>query len=109
MAMRAWLDSAMECPMPRLIYAAWFRDTALLPEDEDSEWVACIAIEADSEQAAQEWGDHLAKAMCGRHPEQEFLSSEVSAVDDPMYADTDVDGLPHVRCGEDVTDEEVGW
>ena len=95
--------------MRRFVYAAWFRDMTLQSEDEDCEWVACFEIEADLERAAQQWGDYLAKAMCGRRPDQEFLSSEVRTIGDPMYADTDLEALPKVQFGQDLTDEEIGW
>jgi hypothetical protein len=43
-------------------YVVWIRDLRFPPDDQDYEWPAVFAIEADTAEAAQVWGDHLAHA-----------------------------------------------
>lgn len=40
--------------MANWLYHVWFRDNNLDPKEEDYEWVACIAIEANTQDNAKE-------------------------------------------------------
>lgn len=95
--------------MEKFIYAVWFRDTNMLPDEEDYEWVACIAIEAANMKEAQEWGDHLSKNMTTRNSNEIFLWSEVGKPEDPLYVGTDVSRLPSIKYGEEASDKFIGW
>jgi hypothetical protein len=50
----------------RFEYVVWFRDLRLAPNDEDYEWPAVFAIDADTPDSARAWGDHLAHAYAAR-------------------------------------------
>ena len=86
-------------------YAVWFRDTTLKPEDQDHEWVACIAIEAESADKALEWGDHLARGMTDRNPTEAFLRSSVS----DLGTGTGATPRAKITFGTEATDLEIGW
>ena len=91
------------------MYVAWFRDESLDPNQEDHEWVACIVVRAGTPREAQEWGDHLARSMCQRNPEQRFLSSDVHLRSNLKYTEADWAAGPTVSYGEVATDEALGW
>lgn len=93
----------------RWVYTAWFRDSLATPEDEDREWVACILIEASSESDAHAWGDHLARSMCSRITNEEFVGSEVRSPDDRTYMNVAIEDLPTVAYGVEASDEQIGW
>jgi len=57
------------------LYTVWLRDSSESQDSQDFEFPACILIEAPSERAAIEWGDHLANSLCTRRPEIGFLRS----------------------------------
>jgi hypothetical protein len=95
--------------MGQYVYAGWFKDNVSDPGDQDHEWVACLLIEAETVADAQAWGDHLAKRMCARRTNEEFLWSEVRTPDDTLYVGTDISGLPVVQYGVEETDEQIGW
>jgi hypothetical protein len=89
--------------MTDYLYVAGFRDHTLIPSDEDYEWPACLRVAAADGAAALAWGDHLAARYCGSRAECEFLRS---------YLDPDAIGieqLPRVACGEEASDEFIGW
>jgi hypothetical protein len=82
-------------------YVVWFRSPALPTEDRDSEWPACFLVEAESPEAAREWGDRLARSRAARASEL-FLSSRI----EPSTGDQ---RLPTVRAGEEASDQLIGW
>jgi hypothetical protein len=60
------------------VYAAWFRNPDVPPDDQDYDWVAVIVIKADSPEKAKQWGDHLALRGCAAaNCRNQFLWSEV--------------------------------
>jgi hypothetical protein len=52
----------------RLAYTVWFRNLQMEPDEQDCEWVAVFLVEAGTEEAAQSWGDLLAKSCAFRNP-----------------------------------------
>ena len=95
--------------MEQFMYVAWIRDTRFPPEDQDSEWVACIVIRAASAADAQEWGDHLAKRKCSGNDQEVFMWSEVHMRDNPTYSEEMWSSVPEVAYGEEATDKHIGW
>jgi hypothetical protein len=92
------------------IYAAWFQDTQAEPDDEDREWVAVMAISADSAEKAKEWGDHLARKRSARYGEDIFLCSDVHLPTDARYGNnTNWNFVPRISYGEETDDEYMGW
>jgi hypothetical protein len=98
-------EYVVNAPMPLYAYAVWFRDLTMLPDDQDYEWVACIAIEAPTESEAQSWGDHLAHRRSQGATDAVFLHSSVKPI---VKYDVRRDG-PLVSAGMDVSDEVIGW
>jgi len=91
--------------MTSYLYVAWFRDTSMLPDDQDYEWPACIWILATSDTGAIMWGDHLGMRYAARKPTQLFLGSYLDL-------DTEFDSqgdTPVVRFGEYASNEVIGW
>lgn len=88
--------------MRAYVYVVWFRDLDAWPEDQDREWAAMIAIEAESAAAAQSWGDRLARERQRRRPRDVFLWSKIDDDDDPGDA-------PRVAYGEEADDDKIGW
>jgi hypothetical protein len=82
-------------------YVVWFRNPAFAPDDQDYEWPACFVIEAESQAAAHEWGDRLARSHAARASET-FLRSTVEFSKGDRR-------LPIVRVGEEASDEKIGW
>jgi len=92
------------------VYSVWFSDLPANPDDQDKEWVALLRIRAESDAAAQEWGDHLAKVRVAQDPASTFLWSEVREPTDPMYESTrSWDSVPTVEYGEEPSDEDLAW
>jgi hypothetical protein len=90
------------------IYAVWFRDARMPPDEQDYEWLALIAIPDVSAERAREWGDHLAHRRAG--VDAQFLWSEVRRPSDPVYSPGgDWSTVPVVRYGVEATDDEIGW
>jgi hypothetical protein len=83
------------------VYTAWLRDLSAQPDDQNYEFPAAILIDAETAEAAQAWGDHLAEKRCARG-DLYFLWSEAELTD--VLPD-----LPVVRDGETVTDVYIGW
>ncbi len=82
-------------------YVAWFRNDALPPSDQGYEWPACFHIEAPSSEAAQAWGDHLARSYAVRVPEMIFLGSDLEPTTDETQ--------PVIHVGEEASDAKIGW
>lgn len=80
-------------------YVAWFRDPAM--RSDDQEWPACFLIEAQSPEAALEWGDRLSRSRAIRASEI-FLWSRIG----PTSGDA---RLPIVLVGEEASDRKIGW
>lgn len=95
--------------MNRYLYSAWFKDSDLLSNDQDHEWVACFVVKAASSETAKLWGDHLSQGMCRRNLNQEFLWSEVREPTDRNYANIDCETLPVVDYGVVANDRQIGW
>ena len=89
------------------MYTAWFCDSSADAKDQDGEWCACILISADSEVAAQEWGDRLAEDYGKRQLDERFLSSKIEPK--AAYEKSNVEAIPQVCFGEVASDEEIGW
>lgn len=83
------------------VYTVWLRDLSAQPDDQGYEFPACFLIDAQTADAAQAWGDHLAQKRCARG-DLHFLWSEAELTDVPP-------DLPLVRDGEDVADLYIGW
>lgn len=83
------------------VYTAWLRDLSAQPDDQDYEFPACLLIDAETAEAAQAWGDHLAEKRCARG-DLHFLWSEAEFADVPP-------DLPLIRDGEDAPDAQIGW
>lgn len=95
----------------RFEYAVWFRNLRLAHDDQDYEWPAVFAIEADTAEAAQAWGDHLARSYAARN-EEVFLSSKIEPLSDEtklLERIGDRPVVPLVVCGDEATDDEIGW
>ena len=92
------------------LYTVWFRNTLLDandPEDQDYNWVACIAIEAQTYQQAVEWGDHLSNGYISSDSTQEFIESEAELlIENPKE---DISTIPFIRYGYEASDDEIGW
>ncbi|MEV3903445.1 hypothetical protein AB0K11_14065 [Mycobacterium sp. NPDC050551] len=99
-------------PAPsRFEYAVWFRNLRRAHDDQDYEWPAVFAIEADTAEAAQAWGDHLARSFAARSDEI-FLGSKIKPLSDEkklLERICDRPVVPLVVCGEEVADDEIGW
>jgi hypothetical protein len=93
--------------MPEYLYTAWFRDADCDAEDQDHEWCACILITADSDVAAQRWGDYLAEGFVKRHPNEHFIMSKAEPETQPEVCR--LAALPRASYGEFILDEEIGW
>jgi hypothetical protein len=95
----------------RFEYVVWFRDPRLEPDDQDYEWPAVFAIDADTPDAARTWGDHLAHAYATRMGEI-FVSSKVELLPDtttPAHTGNAAPLMPVVPYGHEATHEEIGW
>ena len=92
--------------MRNFVYTAWLQDSSLSSDEQDFEFPACFRIAAPTEEAASEWGDLLARGLCGRRPEITFLksSTEPADPDDPAVA-----SLPSIAHGQVADDSEIGW
>jgi len=90
----------------KFVYSVWFRNPNTTPDDQDYEWVACFVIDAADSQAALAWGDHIAQRYAARVRDV-LLSSEVTDIS--LAEGSDLDQLPMVADGEDVSDEIIGW
>jgi hypothetical protein len=88
------------------VYTVWFRDSSLPPDSQDFEFPACILIEAPSERAAIEWGDHLANSLCTRRPYMSVLSSQAERHSPNAPG---LSTLPGVEHGHHASDDEIGW
>ncbi len=84
------------------IYHVWFMDPGVPEDDQDREWVACIAIRATSPAEAKSWGDHLARSRADRCGEV-FVSSGVEPLAEIIR------DLPVVNAGVIASDEYIGW
>jgi hypothetical protein len=84
-------------------YVAWFCNPALPADDQDYEWPACFVVQARSAEAAEEWGDHLARSYATRCSEI-FLRS---CLDLPVGAPDR--RLPVICVGEEASDRKIGW
>lgn len=93
--------------MPIYPYAVWFRDSSLLPSEQDYEWVACILIEAETAEKAKSWGDHLAKSFAERTTNEQFLRSYVE--EPGAWGERDISGTPTIAYGYHASDDEIGW
>ena len=93
--------------MNSFIYSVWFLNSEALEEDQDREWVACIAIAAASAEEAQQWGDVLAHERGRRVPTDTFVSSSVELESDGPTPATSI--LPRIRVGEKARDALIGW
>ena len=82
-------------------------------DEQEYEWVAVFLVEADTAEAAQLLGDHLAQSYSRRNPEEAlFLRSEVKTLDDPFWSgvtEDKWDESPRVLYGQEATDREIGW
>jgi hypothetical protein len=95
----------------RFEYVVWFRNLRLAPNDEDYEWPAVFAIDADTPDSARAWGDHLAHAYAARTGDI-FVSSKVGLLLDettPAHARNAEPLMPVVVYGHEASDEEIGW
>jgi hypothetical protein len=95
----------------RFEYVVRFRNARLPPDDQDYEWPAVFAIEADTPESAREWGDHLAHAYAARTGDI-FVSSKVGPLLDQTAPIDRMFGqplVPLVVYGHEATDEEIGW
>lgn len=90
----------------RYVYTVWLRDLALPEDDPDFEWPACFVIDGASQRSAQEWADNISQRYA-RVNNQRVLRSMAEAMETSSLPG--LDGLPVVREGDDVTDEEIGW
>lgn len=79
---------------------------ALAEDDPDLEWPACFVIDGASQRSALEWGDKISQRYA-RDNNQQVLRSAAEAIETCSLPG--VDGLPVVREGDNVTDEEIGW
>ena len=85
------------------LYTAWFRGEVARPDDEDLEGCACFVIQAQTEQAARLWGDHLSSSFSRRRGTETFLRSHTEA------ASSGLGTTPVIRAGHHATDAELGW
>jgi hypothetical protein len=83
------------------VYTAWLRDLSAQPDDQNYEFPACLLIDAETAEAAQAWGDHLAQKRCARG-DLYFLWSEAELTNVPP-------DLPLILDGQDVPDAVIGW
>ncbi len=90
------------------IYTVWFRDENLLPDEQDHEWNAVIAIRASSSEFAKNWGDTLAKRRSLKGKDAIFLRSEVGSKSQ-FSGVTNWSTVPVVDFGQEVSDEVLGW
>jgi hypothetical protein len=94
--------------MAKIHNTATIANDPTIPDDPDHEWVACIGIEAASEEKAQGWGDRLARDRAGRSGAERFLRSSVELKAD-AFGVSDWSTMPRIRAGQPVSDEEIGW
>jgi hypothetical protein len=94
--------------MAEFLYSAWFVDESALPDDQDSEWVACILIDADCADAAKSCGDSLAQARATRNFSERFVSSSIEDKAS-LSAATDLSSVPRIEAGRLASNEEIGW
>ncbi|WP_043605368.1 hypothetical protein [Novosphingobium sp. Rr 2-17] len=94
--------------MTEFLYSAWFNDFSADPTDQNREWVACIAIEADSAKDAQHWGDVISRGRAARMPKDQFVESSIELAYDAL-AVTDWSNLPRIHYGQSPSDQELGW
>ena len=106
-------------------YVAWLEDHQLPADDEDFEWCAVILVLAESEAAAQEWGDVLVLRQCAASKDT-FLRSTVEphVCDLPLVGGTkhpcpnypalsrpgnEALAMPVVAYGEAASADYIGW
>ena len=94
--------------MAEFVYSAWFLDETARPGDQDREWLACILIDATNAEAAQEWGDTLARDRANRNLGDRFLWSSIEEKTSIIKA-SNLSDLPRIGEGQHVSDEEIGW
>jgi hypothetical protein len=92
--------------MRDFVYTAWLQDSSLPRDAQDFEFPACFRIMAPNEQAALEWGDHLARDLCGRRLEMKLLRSHAELAD---LGNPGVAALPAIGHGHLANDHEIGW
>lgn len=94
--------------MDSFIYSVWFLNTEAHQEDQDREWIACVAIQATTAVEAQKWGDTLANERSRRLPKDAFVRSSVER-------EVEVSGvtvwseLPRITAGQIASDAAIGW
>jgi len=88
-------------------YVAWIVDSRLPPSDIDAEWPVMFVVAAPFAQAAQDWGDSLARARFPPGATQTFSWSLVV----PVVASTTpgLASMAVVACGHRASDAEIGW
>jgi hypothetical protein len=89
------------------MYTVWFRDSSVQPEDEDYEWLTCIAVQVTNSHDAKEWGDHLAKKFTSTRFNELFLRSEIEPIEN--YSGENLETAPRIAYGHEASDEEIGW
>lgn len=94
--------------MTEFLYSVWFTNVDGDLDDQDREWVACIAIKARSANEAQHWGDTLSHDRAVRFPNDHFTNSSVELKRD-VRGVTDWSSVPHIRSGQLASDAEIGW
>ena len=91
----------------RFEYVAWIVDSRLPPSDIGAEWPVMFIVTAPFAEAAQDWGDSLAKSRFPISDVQTFSWSLVAPVGEsttPGLSD-----LAVVACGHGAADSVIGW
>ena len=91
----------------RFEYVAWIVDSRLPPSDIDAEWPVMFVVAAPFAQAAQEWGDSLAKTRFPPGATQTFSWSLVVPVIESTTPG--LAAMAVVACGHMADDAEIGW
>jgi hypothetical protein len=101
------VGKALITVVERFEYVAWIVDSRLPPSDIDAEWPVMFVVDAPFAQAAQDWGDSLARTRFPPGATQTFAWSlvvPVTASITPGLASMAV-----VACGHMASDAEIGW
>ena len=93
--------------MEQFEYVAWIDDSRLPASDVAAEWPVMFIVSAPFADAAQDWGDALAKT---RFPPGGIQSFSWSLVVPVVESTTPgLEELAVVACGDLAADSEIGW
>ena len=88
-------------------YVAWIVDSRLPPSDIDAEWPVMFIVTAPSAEAAQDWGDSLAKSRFPTGDTQTFSWSLV--VPAGQSTTPGLSDMAVVACCHMAADSVIGW